>query len=229
MYSGYASGEILPALSPNHKPSLDNHVPKLLLARESLDALDQILIAIAITRDQLPNQRDRAKTPPLVNGVEKGPVAIDFAEFEDSQHAAGLQDAVRLPEGSGDVTKVSNAKRHRVQVDRVVGDAGALQVLGVGLEKGQGGLLAGGQRQGALFADGEHGWVDVGDGDADVGVGVQDVRGVQVAEGNVACAACYVEDVLGRRVGMVRGGGMEAWVEGGDVVISVLGREGRRV
>lgn len=58
--------------------------------------------------------------------------------------------------------------------------------------------MRGGQGEGgALFADGEHVGVDVGDGDADVWVAVEVVGVGEVAEGDVACAACYVEDVLG--------------------------------
>jgi hypothetical protein len=41
---------------------------------------------------------------------------------------------------------------------------------------------------------------------------------VEVPEGDVPCAAGYVEDVLGWGVRRVGG---EAWVEGGYVVISV--------
>lgn len=41
---------------------------------------------------------------------------------------------------------------------------------------------------------------------------VQDVRGVEVAEGDVAGAAGDVEDVLRWRGGMRGGGGVEAWV-----------------
>lgn len=44
---------------------------------------------------------------------------------------------------------------------------------------------------------------------------------VQVPEGDVACAAGYVEDVLGWGVGRVGG---ETWVEGGNVVVSVRRR-----
>lgn len=70
----------------------------------------------------------------------------------------------------------------------------------------------------ALAADGEHGRVDVGDGHADVGVVVVDVGVGEVAEGYVACATSDVEDVLRWRG---RGGRVGAWVEGGDVVVSV--------
>lgn len=225
MYSRHAAREILIPLPAHDEPSIDNHVPKLLLAGEPLDALDEVLVAVPIARDQLPNQRDRAKAPPLVHGVEQG-VLVDLAELEDRQHTARFQHAVRLAQGSGDVAEVADAERHCVQVDRGVGDAGGAQVLGVGLEEGERGLLAGGEEGGgALLADGEHGWVDVGDGDADIGVGVEDVGGVEVPEGDVPRAACDIEDVLWGRGGICAGWGVEAWVEGGDVVISVFGGE----
>lgn len=65
-----------------------------------------------------------------------------------------------------------------------------------------------------MLADGQHGGVDVRDSNAHVGVGVEDVGRVEVSEGNVTRAACYVEDVLGRGVEGLGGGdgGVEAWV-----------------
>lgn len=223
MYSSDATREILIALPANNKASVDNHVAEFLLAGEALDALNQVLVTVAVPSDQLPDQGDGAEAPALVDGVEERPVLVDLAELEHGQDAAGFQDAVGLAQGLGDVAKIADAKGDRVQVDGVVGDAGRLEVLGVGLEEGEGGLLAGGQAGGgALLADGQHGRVDVGDGDADVGVGVDDVRRVQVPKGNVARAAGDVEDVLGGGVEGVGGGGggVEAGVEGGDVVIS---------
>lgn len=103
-----------------------------------------------------------------------------------------------LAQRQRDVAEVADTKGDRVEVDGAVGYAGGAQVLGVGLEEGQGGLLGGWEGEGALLADGEHVGVDVGDGDADVGVGVEVVRVCEVAEGYVAGAAGDVEDVLGR-------------------------------
>lgn len=220
MYRGHASRKILPSLAPNDKPSIHNHIPEFLLAGEPLNTLHQILVALAVSRHQLPNQGNGTKAPALVNGIKQR-ILVDLAKLEHGQHAAGLEDAVGLAQGLWDIAKVADAKGDSVQVDRVVGDAGGGEVLCVGLEEGQGGLLGGGELLGgALAADGEHGGVDVGDGDAHVGVGVDNVRVVQVAEGNVAGAAGNVEDVLGGRWGGC--GCVVAWVEGGDVVVSVV-------
>lgn len=104
---------------------------------------------------------------------------------------------MRLAQSQRDITEVPDTESHGIQVDRVVGHTGGAEVLGVGLEKGEGGLLGGGEGLGALLADGEHVGVDVGDGDADIWVVVEVVGVGEVAEGDVACAACYVEDVLG--------------------------------
>lgn len=222
MYGRHAARQILPPLSTHDEPSVDNHVPKLLLTREPLDALHQVLVAIPIPRDELPNKRDGPKAPLLVHGIEQR-VLVDLTKLQHGQHAAGLEHAVRLAQGFGDVAKVADAKSDGVQVDRVGGDAAwTSEVLGVGLEEAQCGLLGGGEGEAcALLADGEHGWVDVGDGHAYVGVGVDGVGVGEVAEGDVAGAAGDVEDVLRGGFGGGCGARVEAWVEGGDVVVSV--------
>lgn len=237
----HTTRQILIPLSTNHETRINNHIPKVLLAREPFDRFHQVLITIPIPRDQLSNQRDRAKAPLLVNGVEKR-VLIRFAKLQTSKDATGLEHAVSLAQGGGDVAKVSDTESDGIQVDRLIGDSrgggvadlvgaqgfGLGQVFGVGFEEGEGGLLAGGQGSGALFADGEHGGVDVGDGHAHVGVAVEDVRRVQHPEGDVAGAAGYVEDVLrGAGVGGGSEGG-EAGVEGGDEVVSGERRKRRR-
>ena len=231
----HTARQILVPLTADHEPGVDDHVAELFLGREPLDALDQVLVAVPIARDQLADQRDRAEGPLLVDGVEER-VLVGLAELEAGEHAAGLQDAVGLAQRAGDVGKVADAEGDGVQVHRGVGDGGGGhrvgvdggggdegfglgQVLGVGLDEAEGGLLGGGERLGALLADRQHGRVDVADGDAHVRVAVDDVCCVEHAEGDVAGAAGDVEDVLrGARVG-ARGQGAEAWVEGGDEVV----------
>lgn len=235
MNSSHAARQVLIPLSAHHEARIDNHIPKILLARELFDTLDKILVTIAIARDQLSDQRDRRKAPLLVNSVEKR-VLIGLAELQASKHAAGLEHAVRLPQSGGDVGKVADAEGDGVQVDGLVGDSvrggvadlvgaqrlGLGEVLGVGFEEGQGCLLRGWEGGAALFADGQHGGVDVGNGDAHVLVAVDDVRVVKHAEGDIAGAAGDVEDVLGGERGGAGGGeGGEAWVEGGDEVVPV--------
>lgn len=228
------AGEILPALPANNEASVDDHVAELLLAGEALNALDEILVAVAVAGDELTDERDGAEAPALVGGVEQG--VPDLAELEDGEDAAGLEDAVGLAQGGGDVAEVADAEGDGVEVDAGRGDAGGGEVLGVGLEEGERGLLGGREGGGgALAADGEHVRVDVGDGDADVGVGVDAVRVREVAEGDVAGAAGYVEDVLRGRLGWLGGGGgggeggVGAGVEGGYVVVSAERKMVRRL
>lgn len=224
MDSRHTAREILPALAADDEAGVDDHVAELLLAGEALDALDEVLVAVAVAGDELADKGDGAEAPALVEGVEDG--VPDLAELEDGEDAAGAEDAVGLAEGGGDVAKVADAKGDGVEVDAAAGDAGGGEVLGVGLEEGEGGALGGGELGvGALAADGEHVRVDVGDGDADVGVAVVEVRVREVPEGDVARAAGDVENVLRRGLAAARGVG--AWVEGGYVVVSVRwGEEG---
>lgn len=213
MNSSNSPGKILIALASDREASLHNQVPELLLAGKPLDTLNQILVAIAVAGDKLTDERDGAKGPLLVDGVEKRPL-VRLGELETGKDTAGLEHAVGLAQGGGHVGEVADAEGDGVQVERVVGDGVAGEDLGVGLEEGQGGLVRGGQGEGALAADGEHGRVDVGDGDVDVGVGVLRVRVLQHAEGDVASAAGDIEDAL--RLTQGRGG---AGVEGGDEVV----------
>lgn len=54
----------------NQESCIANHPGELCLTRELLNALDEILIAIAIRGDDLTDQRYRAETPAFVDGVE---------------------------------------------------------------------------------------------------------------------------------------------------------------
>lgn len=91
---------------------------------------------------------------------------------------------------------------------------GRREDFGVGLEEGQRRLMGGGKVEGALAADGEHGWVDIGYGDVDVWVAVAVVGSAEHAEGDIACASGDVEDLLrpARGVGGPR-------VQGGDEMV----------
>lgn len=213
MNSGHATSQILVALAGHFKSSLHNQRLELLLARETLYTLDEILVAIAVAGNQLPNHGDGAKRPALVNGVEQG--VVHLGELHAGKDAAGLEHAVRLPQGGGYVGKVADAKGDRVQVERVVGDAGG-EDLGVGFEEGQRRLVRGRERERALAADLEHVWVDVGYRDVDVGVGVLLGGVLEHAEGNVAGATGDVEDLLG-----LAEGGRRAGVQGGYKVVPI--------
>lgn len=228
VYSGDTTSEVLIALAANNEARVEDEVAELVLGGEPLDAFDKVLVRVPVAGDELADEGDGAEAPaPVGLGEERGP-AVGLAELEDGEDAAGLQHAVRLAQRRGDVAKVADAKGHRVQVDAGVRDARGGQVLGVGLEEGEVCLLACGEGLGPLLAHCQHVWVDVGDGHAHVRVAVHDVGMIQVAEGDVACAAGYVEDVLGWGVRWVGG---EAWVEGGYVVIfpDAMPAEGHQV
>lgn len=218
MYSRHTAGQVLVALPADHKASVEDQVAELVLGGEALDALDEVLVRVPVAGDELADEGDGAEAPALVGGVEEGRPAVGLAELEHGEDAAGLEHAVRLAQRRGDVAEVADAERHRVQVDAVVGHARRPQVLRVRLQERQRRLLARRQRLRPLLAHRQHVRVDVGDGHAHVRVAVHRVCVVQVPEGDVARAAGYVEDVLCWGVGWVGG---EAWVEGGDIVISV--------
>lgn len=143
MYSSDTKGQILiPSSSQllrpgtrtgNEKASIANHIAKLVLVGELLDALDEILVAVAVGGDDLADQRDRGKAPPLVEGI-KGPV-FHLAELETGEDAAGPEDAVGLAQGNGLVGEVADAEGDGVEIDGVVFDG--RQVFGVGFDEGE--------------------------------------------------------------------------------------------
>jgi len=216
MNSCNAPRQILPALPRNQKPGLLDHVPELLLLREALNALDQVLVTIPIAGDQLAYQRDGAKAPPLVDGIEQG--VRDAAELETGEEAAGFQDAVGLAQGDVLVGEVPDAEGDGVQIDRVVGDG--VEMLGVGDEEVEARRVGVARGQGALAALVQHGRVDVRDGDGGLRRVVDLVAVLQEAERDVAGAAGDVEHFPALR-GLVgaRGG---PGVDGADEVVPGL-------
>src|SRR5690349_6914360 len=73
-------------LARNHKPSLPNQIPKLRLAWEPFNTLHQILITIPISSHNLPDQRYRSETPPLVHEIKRR--ILHLRELETREHAA---------------------------------------------------------------------------------------------------------------------------------------------
>lgn len=186
-----AIGQVFVALSRHQEARVLDHSAKFLLARETCNALHQILVAIPIACHQLTNQGDSAKAPALVNSIKQR--VLHLAELEASKHATGLEHAERLLERNILVCEIANAKSHRVQVDALAGYH--VQILGVCFDKVKPRRARVRRLERALFALSQHVRVDVGDGDACVNV-VVDVRGVvEHAESNVACATCDVQDV----------------------------------
>lgn len=108
MYSSHAACQVLPALATDSKAGVLDHVTKLVLGGEALDALDEVLVGVAVAGDELADEGDGAEAPPLVDGVE-GRVG-DLAELEASEHAARFQHAVGFAQGGGDVGEVADAE-----------------------------------------------------------------------------------------------------------------------
>lgn len=217
MDSSNPTSQIFIPPTRNHKPSLLNHPPKLLLTREALNTLNKILIAIPIPRNHLPNKRDGTEIPPLVDGIENR--VIHLTELHASKDPTGLQHPERLVQRSLLVREIADPKHNRVQVDRGVGDM--RHVLGVGFDEGQPRGVVVGCVDGALAAFGQHVGVDVADGDAGLEVVVDVCRVVEHAEGDVAGPAGDVEDVPAAflvDVALARGED-GAWVERADEMV----------
>lgn len=200
VYSGDTAREVLPPAlgvrpvlplpAGDLEARVGDHAPPLALGGEPIDALDEVLVAVPVAGDDLADQRYRCEGPALVDGVE-GRV-VDLAELEAGEDASRLEDAKGLAQGARLVRKVADAEGDCVQIYAVRGDRG--EVLCVGLEEAQSAcrVVRGGGE--AFLALGEHGRVDIRDGDVG-GVIVVDGRGVvQHALRNVAGAASDVED-----------------------------------
>lgn len=200
MNSCHATCKILIPFPNNVESSLSNHVPELCLRGKPLYAFNKVLIAITVSCDQLANQRDRTERPLLIDGIEDG-ILVNLGKLHAGKDAAGLEDSVRLLQGSRHIREVADSETNRVQVKRVIRD-GRRQDLCVCLEERKRRLVRGWERQGALLADSQHGGVDVGDGYVDVWIAVVDVGVLEHAEGDVACASGDVEDALGHADGV---------------------------
>lgn len=216
MYGSDAVGQVLVALAADDEAGVLDEAAELGLGGEALDALDEVLVGVAVAGDELADEGDGGEAPALVEGVEGG--VADLAELEAGEDAAGLEHAVRLGQGGGDVGEVADAEGDGVQVERGRGDGGR-EPGGVGLEERERGLLRRGERLRPLLPDRQHRRVDVADGDVDVRVRVHDVRVVQHPEGDVARAAGDVENALR---GRGHAGG-EARVQRGDEVVPERG------
>ena len=57
-------------LARNEKTCILNHLFELLLRRKAFNALNKVLVAVPIPSHNLPNQRDCAEAPPLVDPIE---------------------------------------------------------------------------------------------------------------------------------------------------------------
>lgn len=183
--------EVLIALARHQKASIFDHIAKLDLGGELCNALDEVLVAVAIAGNKLADERDSAEAPALVDGVEQG--VVDFGKLEAGEYAAGLEHAVGFFQRDVFVREVADAKGDGVEVDAVGGDH--VEVLGIGFYEVQARGSCVWCLEGALLAFCKHVWVDVGDCDFGVGV-VVDGRGViEHAEGDVTGSAGDIEDV----------------------------------
>ena len=122
MYARYPPRQVLIPLPGYDEPRILNHAPELFLCRKALNALHQILVTVPIARDELPNQRYGAEAPSLVRRVEEA--AVDVAEFETRENAAGFEDAESLAQRSGFVGEVADAEGDGIEIDAAGGDGG---------------------------------------------------------------------------------------------------------
>lgn len=213
-----STGQILPSLPWNHEPSSLDHVLPLVLSWELLNALHKILVARPISRDELADQRNRTKAPPLIHCLKQR--VRDTTELEARKHSTGLKHAVRLAQGLLLVREVPDPERHSVKVHAVIRHR---ELLCIRDEEIQVRRVCIRCLKRALAALSKHVGVDIRDSDAGVG-GVVDVVGVvEHAEGDVTGAAGDVEDVPALRGGGAGGGcqgtGIGAGVEGAHEVV----------
>ena len=153
--------QVLPSLTVlttgNNEASLLDHIPPLSLAGEPLNTLNEILIAVSVSGNDLTDQRDSGETPPLVDEIKHG--VVDLAEFQTGKHTTGLQDTECLLQCDILVCKIADTERHSVQIHTVVRDH--VQILGIRLYEIQsaGAIVVG--KSGAFATFGQHFRVDV--------------------------------------------------------------------
>lgn len=143
--------------SRNNETSLLDHIPPFSLARESLDTLNEILVAVSVSSNNLTDQRNGGKTPSLVDEIENR--VVNLAELEAGKDTTRLQNTESLLQRNILVCKVSDTERDCVQVHTVVGNH--VQVFSIRLYKveSSGAVVVGSGS--ALAAFGKHVGVDV--------------------------------------------------------------------
>lgn len=213
MYDRYSSGQILPSFAPviwYQKPGLLNHAAKLFLTRKSLYALDQILITISVGGNQLPDQRNGAEAPTLVDRIQER--IAHFSKLQARKHTARFEHTKGFPQRAVLVGEVPNAKGNGVEIDAVRGHTIRPEIFGIGFEPIESVLLCSERgRRGALAAFSQHVWIDVGDGHSGRRIVVDCGRVLEHAEGDVARPAGDVEYRLWSCGG--------AWVQRADEVV----------
>lgn len=195
-----AAGEVLVAAAADDEAGVADHVAEAVLVGEALDALDQVLVGVAVAGDELADERDGGEAPAAVHAIEQGhggPAIHDLPELETREHASRPQHPVRLGEPRGDAGEVPDPEGDGVQVDAGVGDGVRGKIGGVGFEEGERGLLRGRQlRRCPLRPHGQHRPVDVGDRHPRSRVPVYLVRVPQHPERDVPRPARHIEDPL---------------------------------
>src|SRR5262249_17084124 len=97
---------------------LRNDPGKLLLHRESADALDQILIGLAVAGHYLAERRTDAEGIEVIEPRQRR--QRDMTELQAQEAAARLQHAPRLGQGARDAGDVAQAEGDRVGIERPV-------------------------------------------------------------------------------------------------------------
>ena len=188
MQGRHAAGEV--AVADAAEAGLLDHPGEGLLVGEAADALDQVLVGLAIARDPFADLRNGLERPGVIGGPQRD--ARGPAELETDEPAAGLQYPPGLPQRGADVGHIADAEGDRIGVG-----AGVRQRQALGVADGPADL---GRR--ALFpARRDHLGIVVDDVDGRIVAAPALLGGpgqFGVAAGHVAGAAGHVEDHLAR-------------------------------
>ena len=150
------------------------------LLREHTDGFDEVLVAVAILRHQLTNFWNQCKR---IFVVEFGQHRDDdLRKFEAEELPAGLERAVRIAQRLGDIRDVAQAEGDGDDIERPVSDGKRFCIATNPPEALRFALI-----ELAVSADIQHRFVDVAHGDGSAGF-------VLEAHGNIARAACEIED-----------------------------------
>ena len=172
------------------KPACGDHFGELALPRETPDALDQIGVGVAITGDDLPEQRHELEAVEVIERLKK---RGDFGrEFETHKASARFEHAARLGERRIDASDVTQSEADRVKIDAAVGHREPLGIGAHPFDPRQNSLV---ESSGA--SDREHRLVDV----ANDGAAVRSPRSSKARQGaqsDIAGAAGDIEQALAR-------------------------------
>ena len=205
MNTRYSPSQILPPLplffpiihiisstSRHHETrSLDQSL-EFSLPRESLNTLYEILIAIPVPRNQLPNDRYCPKAPSFVDGVQQR--IANFRELKTCEHPAGFQYAICLLKCIWDGGKISDAERDGVEINARTFNC--REVFRVSFKVAYAVSIRVCCLRHSFSAFSQHLGVDIADDDAGILIIVDEGSMIEKAQCNITGAARNIEDAL---------------------------------